>query len=158
MCSSGKPSNDGKVKKKTSKTGKKRKLVKGSVGMRPTYNENESWIDSDEDDDDEESNRKKIKRLPKVYDDGDYKSFKRRMEKYEKTRVKSKDKDVEFEGDSGGGNLKVPGELWTKLYPYQRTGVRWLWELHQQVSRDWAEKSFLMSTFVYRIKRIRLGQ
>ena len=127
--------NKNKKKKRTSKTGK-RKLVKGSIGSRPAYNsdDSEAWDEeAEEDDDDEGAGRKKIKRLTKVHDDGDYKTYKRRVENYEKNRVKSKEKDVEFEGDSGGGNLKVPGELWAKLYPYQRTGVRWLWELHQQV-------------------------
>ena len=26
--------------------------------------------------------------------------------------------------------LSVPDHLWKELYPYQRTGVKWLWELH----------------------------
>ena len=26
----------------------------------------------------------------------------------------------------------VPGVIWQALYPYQRTSVNWLWELHQQ--------------------------
>ena len=122
-------------KKSAKKSNRKRKLVKGSVGSRPAFNPDDSdaW-DEEEDSDSDESSPKKIKRLPKVYDDGDYQSYKKRVASYEKNRVKTKEKDVEFEGDSGGGNLKVPGDLWVKLYPYQRTGVRWLWELHQQVS------------------------
>lgn len=28
--------------------------------------------------------------------------------------------------------LKIPGKLWDKLYKYQQTGVKWLWELHCQ--------------------------
>ena len=124
-------------KKKTSTKSGKRKLVKGSIGSRPVYqaDDSEGWKDSDEEeeDDDDEVSPKKIKRLAKVHDDGDYKTYKKRVEKYKETRVKSKQKDVEFEGEGGGGNLKVPGETWAKLYPYQRTGVRWLWELHQQV-------------------------
>ena len=33
--------------------------------------------------------------------------------------------DVVFEG-----GYKVPGELYSKLFDYQRTGVKWLWELY----------------------------
>ncbi len=37
------------------------------------------------------------------------------------------EQDMEFEG-----GFKVPGSIWKKLYRYQKTGVKWLWELHQQ--------------------------
>ena len=30
------------------------------------------------------------------------------------------------------GGLRVPSPLWARLFPYQRTGVKWLWELHGQ--------------------------
>lgn len=30
------------------------------------------------------------------------------------------------------GGLKMPREIWRGLYAYQRTGVKWLWELHNQ--------------------------
>lgn len=30
------------------------------------------------------------------------------------------------------GRLRVPGSVWSRLYGYQRTCVRWLWELHCQ--------------------------
>lgn len=29
-------------------------------------------------------------------------------------------------------NFRIPGEIYTRLFEYQRTGVKWLWELHQQ--------------------------
>ena len=32
------------------------------------------------------------------------------------------------------GQLRVPGSIWGRLYDYQQTGVRWLWELHCQQS------------------------
>ncbi|XP_071985400.1 DNA excision repair protein ERCC-6 isoform X2 [Engystomops pustulosus] len=64
-------------------------------------------------------------------DDGDVKIFKHRMRQYHKERAKepeeSEDSDVEF--DEG---FSIPGSLWKKLYKYQQTGVRWLWELHCQ--------------------------
>lgn len=30
------------------------------------------------------------------------------------------------------GGLHIPGVIHERLFPYQRTGVRWLWELHCQ--------------------------
>jgi DNA excision repair protein ERCC-6 len=30
------------------------------------------------------------------------------------------------------GGFKVPGAIWSELFGYQRTGVKWLWELHNQ--------------------------
>jgi DNA excision repair protein ERCC-6 len=35
--------------------------------------------------------------------------------------------DVEFEG-----SFKIPGSIWKDLLEYQRTGVKWMWELHCQ--------------------------
>ncbi|CAG9466591.1 unnamed protein product [Pedinophyceae sp. YPF-701] len=35
--------------------------------------------------------------------------------------------DVELEG-----GLRVPGVVYNRLFDYQRTGVKWLWELHSQ--------------------------
>jgi DNA excision repair protein ERCC-6 len=35
--------------------------------------------------------------------------------------------DVEFYG-----GLRIPGALYARLFDYQRTGVKWLWELHAQ--------------------------
>lgn len=28
--------------------------------------------------------------------------------------------------------LKIPSRIWGELYQYQKRGVKWLWELHQQ--------------------------
>jgi DNA excision repair protein ERCC-6 len=30
------------------------------------------------------------------------------------------------------GGFKVPGSIWSALFGYQRTCVKWLWELHNQ--------------------------
>ena len=35
-----------------------------------------------------------------------------------------------FEDQVFEGGYCVPGRIWVRLYQYQRTGVRWLWELH----------------------------
>uniref|UniRef100_A0A8C8KBK0 DNA excision repair protein ERCC-6 n=1 Tax=Oncorhynchus tshawytscha TaxID=74940 RepID=A0A8C8KBK0_ONCTS len=50
-----------------------------------------------------------------------------REEKRERGEEESDQSDAEF--DEG---FKVPGFLWNKLFKYQQTGVRWLWELHCQ--------------------------
>uniref|UniRef100_A0A8C5WGW6 DNA excision repair protein ERCC-6 n=1 Tax=Leptobrachium leishanense TaxID=445787 RepID=A0A8C5WGW6_9ANUR len=70
-------------------------------------------------------------------DDGNVNVFKQRLRRWRMQRIKamgqhasaneSEDSDVEF--DEG---FRVPGTLWKKLYKYQQTGVRWLWELHCQ--------------------------
>ncbi|KAM5141600.1 DNA excision repair protein ERCC-6 [Mantella aurantiaca] len=70
-------------------------------------------------------------------DDGNFKFYKHRLRQWQKQLAKeaeqrlpaeeTEDSDVEFDE-----SFKVPGVLWKKLYKYQQTGVRWLWELHCQ--------------------------
>ncbi|XP_075697952.1 DNA excision repair protein ERCC-6 isoform X2 [Rhinoderma darwinii] len=70
-------------------------------------------------------------------DDGDVGLYRHRIRQYQKQQAKaaeqraaaeeSEESDVEF--DEG---FCIPGSLWKKLYKYQQTGVRWLWELHCQ--------------------------
>jgi hypothetical protein len=40
---------------------------------------------------------------------------------------KDEEEDVVFDG-----GFRVPGWLWGRLFDYQRTAVKWLWELHTQ--------------------------
>ncbi|XP_056387223.1 DNA excision repair protein ERCC-6 isoform X2 [Hyla sarda] len=85
--------------------------------------------------DDEETPR--LSKGRRCRDDGDIKLYKHRIRQYLKQQAKeaeqrsvaeeSEDSDVEF--DEG---FCIPGSLWKKLYKYQQTGVRWLWELHCQ--------------------------
>uniref|UniRef100_A0A7N6B823 DNA excision repair protein ERCC-6 n=1 Tax=Anabas testudineus TaxID=64144 RepID=A0A7N6B823_ANATE len=80
--------------------------------------------------DEEEDEKDKTKRCK---DDGDVEYYRRRIrydereEKRERGEELTDDSDAEF--DEG---FKVPGFLWKKLYKYQQTGVRWMWELHCQ--------------------------
>ncbi|KAI9274508.1 SNF2 family N-terminal domain-containing protein [Phascolomyces articulosus] len=37
-----------------------------------------------------------------------------------------------YEDEELHGNMRIPGELWNELFGYQRTCVKWLWELHCQ--------------------------
>lgn len=38
--------------------------------------------------------------------------------------------DPSVESEVLQGGFSVPLSIWRRLFPYQRTGVRWLWELH----------------------------
>ncbi|NXE27618.1 ERCC6 protein, partial [Ardeotis kori] len=78
--------------------------------------------------------KRKVKRWR---DDGDEDYYKQRLRRWQKERLKDKEhqtaeelseeSDTEFEE-----GFKVPGFLFKKLFKYQQTGVRWLWELHCQ--------------------------
>uniref|UniRef100_A0A3B3B7B4 DNA excision repair protein ERCC-6 n=1 Tax=Oryzias melastigma TaxID=30732 RepID=A0A3B3B7B4_ORYME len=86
--------------------------------------------------DEEEDGSGKVKRYK---DDGDVEYYRQRIRRWKRNRLRereerrergeelSDDSDAEF--DEG---FKVPGFLWKKLYKYQQTGVRWMWELHCQ--------------------------
>ncbi|XP_030628398.1 DNA excision repair protein ERCC-6 [Chanos chanos] len=85
----------------------------------------------------EDSGRKgKVK---KHKDDGDLEYYRQRIRRWKRQRLRereekreageedSEESDAEF--DEG---FKMPGFLWKKLFKYQQTGVRWMWELHCQ--------------------------
>ncbi|XP_054839960.1 DNA excision repair protein ERCC-6 [Eublepharis macularius] len=78
------------------------------------------------------------RRIKRCRDDGDEDYYKQRLRRWRKQRLKdrqerlmageeSDESDAEF--DEG---FRVPGFLFKKLFKYQQTGVRWLWELHCQ--------------------------
>ncbi|XP_062375805.1 LOW QUALITY PROTEIN: DNA excision repair protein ERCC-6 [Sardina pilchardus] len=87
----------------------------------------------------EEDSGKKGKKEKKFKDDGDINYYRQRIRRWKRERLlekerrreageeESDDSDAEF--DEG---FKTPGFLWKKLFKYQQTGVRWLWELHCQ--------------------------
>ncbi|VDK32843.1 unnamed protein product [Taenia asiatica] len=63
---------------------------------------------------------------PSVYvDDADLDTFQRRIRDHKSQHSE----DIVEEVLEGG--LRVPGEIWSHLYAYQREGVTWLWGLHQ---------------------------
>ncbi len=40
---------------------------------------------------------------------------------------------AEHEGDAVfEGGFRVPGTVYGRLFDYQKTGVKWMWELHNQ--------------------------
>nr|XP_030703515.1 DNA excision repair protein ERCC-6 isoform X3 [Globicephala melas] len=61
-----------------------------------------------------------------------------RSRRWNKLRLQDKEKSLRLEDDSEESDaefdegFKVPGFLFKKLFKYQQTGVRWLWELHCQ--------------------------
>ncbi|NXT51349.1 ERCC6 protein, partial [Pluvianellus socialis] len=86
----------------------------------------------------EEEEHTLVKRKVKRWrDDGDEDYYKQRLRRWQKERLKDKEhqtaeemseeSDTEFEE-----GFKVPGFIFRKLFKYQQTGVRWLWELHCQ--------------------------
>ncbi|XP_008115961.2 DNA excision repair protein ERCC-6 [Anolis carolinensis] len=93
------------------------------------------WVDSSSTSDEETEGMIKKRGIKRYRDDGNEDYFKQRLRKWHKQERKqqqmtgedSEESDVEFpEG------FKVPGFLFKKLFKYQQTGVRWLWELHCQ--------------------------
>ncbi|KAF4090355.1 hypothetical protein AMELA_G00050880 [Ameiurus melas] len=111
-------------KKKDAKTKKSKK-----------EDESDEYLPSSSEDEDAE---RKVK-VKKHKDDGDIESYRKRIRNWKRQRLQEKEQkrqagedeseesDAEF--DEG---FKVPGFLWKKLFKYQQTGVRWMWELHCQ--------------------------
>ncbi|KAI8796459.1 DNA excision repair protein ERCC-6 [Biomphalaria glabrata] len=99
----------------------------------PKYKENE----------DDDLPHPKVKRdysIKQERDDADpdyYQKRLRKLQKQEKKEAEQMDREEENRDDRDkesefDGGFHVPQKLWTKLFPYQKTGVRWLWELHCQ--------------------------
>lgn len=70
-------------------------------------------------------------------DDGDEKHFLERIQQYKSAQnVARIDGSPEFDDPNGFQELKdefrISNHCWNKLYKYQKTGVRWLYELHSQ--------------------------
>lgn len=68
----------------------------------------------------------------KIRDDGILNEYKYRLGEWEELRSRNRDHipdDIVLDTKTG---FKVPGEIWKRLFGYQKTGVRWLWELYGQ--------------------------
>ncbi|XP_031563807.1 DNA excision repair protein ERCC-6-like [Actinia tenebrosa] len=78
----------------------------------------------------------------KAVDDGDDNLFRKRIrhERIQKLLKEQAKLDANAESDSEeempdmefDNRMKIPGNIWHRLYAYQQTGVKWLWELHCQ--------------------------
>lgn len=75
-----------------------------------------------------------------IKDDGDHKYYSTRMKIYARERAKLRLGNIAADGVETRpldryhiveGDLQLPEEMWDGLFEHQRTGVRWLWELHQ---------------------------
>lgn len=76
----------------------------------------------------------------KVRDDGDFKTYSRRVKAYTKERAKMRLANILDDGTeiekldemvTIDGDLQMLKSIWDNLYEHQKTAVRWLWELHQ---------------------------
>lgn len=71
----------------------------------------------------------------------------------EQMNIFQEDEAVEIEG-----GLKIPGRLYDSLFPYQQTGLKWLWELHCQriggIIGDGKSQYFSLSFFWWLIGRV----
>ena len=81
-----------------------------------------------DDSDSEDDNRKKSKNKQCI-DDGDDRLYEKRIKKLEKLD-RAENKPESFTELDGG--LRIPNDIWNRLYKFQKTGVKWLWELHGQ--------------------------
>ncbi|XP_044069023.1 DNA excision repair protein ERCC-6 isoform X2 [Siniperca chuatsi] len=108
--------------------GKGRKKIK-----KKEESEEEYCPESSDEEKDEKSKDKKCK------DDGDVEYYRQRIRRWKRQHLREREEkrergeeltdDSDEEFDEG---FKVPGFLWKKLFKYQQTGVRWMWELHCQ--------------------------
>ncbi|CAH0551599.1 unnamed protein product [Brassicogethes aeneus] len=111
------------------------------------------YIPSDLDDSDYEPNptkttvekivkqRKSLKQnFDKVKDDGLISCYKERLHNYytkleEEAELKALDPDADGNSSEDDikelkGGLKIPRNVWERLYGYQKEGIKWLWSLH----------------------------
>uniref|UniRef100_A0A671PQ56 DNA excision repair protein ERCC-6 n=1 Tax=Sinocyclocheilus anshuiensis TaxID=1608454 RepID=A0A671PQ56_9TELE len=97
--------------------------------------ESDEYIPSSSEDEDSQ----KGKKVKKCKDDGDFEYYRQRIRKWKRQRLREKeakreageDESEESDAEFDEG-FKMPGFLWKKLFKYQQTGVRWMWELHCQ--------------------------
>ena len=112
---------------------KKKEAKKSSKPQRRLYDEDEvGWRtdDSDFDGTDDEAETPKRKRT-RHGDDGDKDLYLARVTAWQQKRSED-DKSLDGRYEELEGGLRVPSSLWKKLYNYQRVGVQWMFELHQQ--------------------------
>ncbi|VDI10453.1 DNA excision repair protein ERCC-6 [Mytilus galloprovincialis] len=119
-------------------TDKKKKLKK-RIPIKPRRPP--KYIDSDEEKcDKEEGGKQKLSREKslRTTDDGDEYSFDKRIRDFDKAERKKQDQRAagelseSEEDEEMEGGFTVPGRIWSKLFKYQKVGVKWLWELHCQ--------------------------
>ncbi|KAK7113755.1 DNA excision repair protein ERCC-6-like isoform X2 [Littorina saxatilis] len=73
--------------------------------------------------------QKRDRSITREKDDADESYYLKRLRLQQEKDAREDDSGEDEEFDGG---LVVPGKIWKRLYKYQKTGVRWLWELHCQ--------------------------
>lgn len=106
---------------------------RGRKKVKKEESEEEYCPESSDEDDEKKGKEKKVK------DDGDVEYYRQRIRRWKRQRLQEREEKrqrcEEFSDESDAEfdeGFKVPGFLWKKLYKYQQTGVRWMWELHCQ--------------------------
>ncbi|KAM3836498.1 DNA excision repair protein ERCC-6 isoform 1-T3 [Vipera latastei] len=93
---------------------------------------------SEEDEGEGEGGVTRKRRIKRYKDDGNEDYYKQRLRRWQREQLKdrkggrSKGEESDESNEEFMEGFKVPGYLFKKLYKYQQTGVRWLWELHCQ--------------------------
>ncbi|XP_029324727.1 DNA excision repair protein ERCC-6 isoform X2 [Mus caroli] len=104
----------------------------------PVQEFDDDFIPSSEEEDEAMEGRGGGRKVARRQDDGDEDYYKQRLRRWNRLRLQDKEKRLKLEDDSEESDaefdegFKVPGFLFKKLFKYQQTGVRWLWELHCQ--------------------------
>ena len=79
--------------------------------------------------------------LKPAKDDSTFKKYEKRLKMWKRERLEKKLERIETDNDDEDPyesyevlnlRMRVPKVIWSALYKYQQTGVRWLWELHEQ--------------------------
>lgn len=126
--------------------GSSKKIVKDEESTDEEFDadidyETDSDLGADEEEHDKRRARRKTKKnSKKLEDDGDFRAYESRIKSYTRDRAKLRLENISEDGNElmkldelieVEGKLKIPKELWDNLFEHQKTGVRWLWELHQ---------------------------
>ncbi|PNF23188.1 hypothetical protein B7P43_G02730 [Cryptotermes secundus] len=112
---------------------KKRQLPVKRRQRQGQHQNPEEWgtDDSDWDYSDEETRCKRRRSSKKEIDDGNIEDYNERLKLWEEQRGRQAKAEQTGDHEMEGG-YKLPRDLWSKLYNYQKVGVQWLWELNQQ--------------------------
>ena len=111
---------------------KKKEVKKSSKPVRRLYDEDEvGWRTDDSDFDGTDDEMETPRRRRRQGDDGDKELYLARVTAWQQQRD-AEDRALDGRYEELEGGLRVPTGLWKKLYNYQRVGVQWMFELHQQ--------------------------
>ncbi|XP_029419905.1 DNA excision repair protein ERCC-6 isoform X2 [Nannospalax galili] len=116
-----------------------RPLCKGQKRQKvPVQEVDDDFFPSSGEEDEAVEGGRGGRKVVRCRDDGDEDYYKQRLRRWNKLRLQDREECLKLEDDSEESDadfdegFKVPGFLFKKLFKYQQTGVRWLWELHCQ--------------------------